>query len=205
MFREVRRRLLPAAARDLYLEAKANFDGKALRSVGHAVSRADRRARRQRHGRTRRGLSDLRLLGEGFLKLADAEVVASKRAAEQAVAAAAVRQQAAPRPPAIFADDDARCPRRWNSQRRMPAWNPPAAIARIEYRGVARSRHQRTAAWSKARCSASRWRPAYDPSLMRRREVWRFQACHAQRRPREIPQIVRNHPLATLTPLTPAS
>lgn len=174
MFREVRKRLLPAAARDLYMEAKANFDGKRYGSAATQFRELIAVLGDSDMAEHADGLKDLRLLGEGFLKLADGEVVTSKRAAEQAVAAAAVRQQEAPRPPAIYADDDAKVSAPVELQRRMPVWNPPAAIARIEYRGLLEVVINERGLVESAVLRKS-VAPSYDPSLLDAVKAWRFQ------------------------------
>lgn len=175
MFREVRKRLLPAAARDLYQEAKTNFDAKRygpaaaqFRELMSVLDDADMREHAE-------GLKDLRLLGEGFLKLADAEVALAEKAAEQQAAAAEVtRQQQATRATTIYTDADAGVVGPVDLERRMPAWNPPPAIARIEYRGVLEVVINERGLVESAvlRRSVS---PAYDPSLMDALKSWKFQ------------------------------
>jgi TonB family protein len=172
MFREVRKRLLPAAVKDLYLEAKANFDAKRFgqsatqfRELIALLDDGDLKEQAE-------ALSDLRLLGNGFLKLADAEVTAASRA-EQTAAVEAARQVVAPRPQTIFSDSDAGVVAPVEIERRMPAWNPPAAIARFEYRGVLE-----VIINEKGQVEAATLRrsitPAYDPSLMQALKFWRF-------------------------------
>jgi TonB family protein len=175
MFREVRRRLLPAAARDLYLEAKQNYDGKRygpaatqfreLLSVMADEDMAD-------HVES---LSDLRMLAEGFLKLSDGELSATRRAAEaQAAAAAAAAAPPVVQGPVIYGDGDPGVSPLVELDRRMPAWSPPPALARFEYRGVLE-----IVVDEKGRVeSAVMRRPvhaAYDPALLNSVKNWRFQ------------------------------
>lgn len=173
MFREVRKRLLPAASRDLYLEAKANFDAKRygqsatqFRELIAVLDDDDMKDQAET-------LSDLRLLGNGFLKLADAEVGAASKVAEQAAQVEATRLAAAPRPQTIFSDADAGIVFPVEIERRMPAWNPPAAISRFEYRGVLdiiiNEKGQVEAATLRRSIT-----PAYDPSLMQAVKFWKF-------------------------------
>jgi TonB family protein len=173
MFREVRRRLLPAASRDLYLEGKANFDakryGQAATQFRELIAVLDDDDMKDQA----EALSDLRLLGNGFMKLADAEVAVASKAAEQTAQAEAARQATAPRAQTIFSDVDAGVVAPVEIERRMPAWNPPAAIARFEYRGVLEVTIN-----EKGQVEAATLRrsitPAYDPSLMQAVKFWKF-------------------------------
>jgi tetratricopeptide (TPR) repeat protein len=87
VFQDVRRRTLPTAVRSLYTKAKANYDGKRwsdakrefeglLALLGDPDMAAQQTA-----------LSDLRELGEGFLRLADSELGAEARRKQEAEAA----------------------------------------------------------------------------------------------------------------------
>ena len=80
MFQQVRRRVLPAATRDLYARAKADFDGKSyaaassqLKTLLALVGDPDLAAQAP-------AMADLKMLGEGFLKLAEAELAAAAKA-----------------------------------------------------------------------------------------------------------------------------
>ncbi len=74
MFRDVRTKRLPTAARDLYMRARTRYDEKAyvdaaslLRELLTALGREDL------EGQV--GLADLKLLAEGFLRLTETEIV----------------------------------------------------------------------------------------------------------------------------------
>lgn len=137
MFRDVRKRLLPAAARNLYTSAKGAFDAKAypdavgqfkdLLAILADADLADQYA----------ALADLKQLGDGFLRLAEAEIAAtSKRSA-----GAGPDTTAVPGPAAgvkrIYsaADRDVRGP--VEISRKLPVWTPanPAEM-RTTFRGV---------------------------------------------------------------------
>ena len=175
MFREVRRRLLPAAARDLYLEAKQNYDGKRygpaatqFRELLAVMADADMAEHVA-------GLSDLRMLAEGFLKLSDGEMVAAQRAAElQAQAVATAAPPPVIKGPVIYSDGDPGVTPLVEIDRRMPAWSPPPALARFEYRGMLE-----VVVDEKGRVESAVVRravhPAYDPSLLNAVKNWRFQ------------------------------
>ena len=80
MFQQVRRRVLPAATRDLYARAKTDFDGKNytaavsdLKTLLALVGDPDLASQAA-------PMADLKMLGEGFLKLAEAELAAAAKA-----------------------------------------------------------------------------------------------------------------------------
>jgi TonB family protein len=138
MYHDVRKRLLPATTRDLYAKAKTAFDAKQYASassqfremlalIGDADNSADA------------DLSDLKMLGEGFLKLSEGEVIAAAQAAQAAAAAraAAAAAPVAPPPPSIYGADSVDVVPPVDVDRRLPPWNPPTVVARtMEYRGL---------------------------------------------------------------------
>lgn len=175
MFREVRRRLLPAAARDLYLEAKHNYDAKRF---GQASTQFRELLSVMADGDMAdsvESLSDLRMLAEGFLRLADGEMLAARKAAElQAAAAAAAAPPPVVKGPVVYADGDPGVSPLVEIERRMPAWSPPPALARFEYRGVLEVVVDERGLVE----SAVMRRPvhaAYDPALLNAVKNWRFQ------------------------------
>jgi TonB family protein len=173
MFREVRRRILPSAARDLYAEAKSNYDGKRygpastqFRELLAVIADSDMAEHAQ-------GLSDLKMLADGFLKLSEAEQTAARRAAEQQAAAVVAAQQQALMPPPIYGDSDAGVTAPVELERRMPAWNPSPAVAGFEYRGlleiVVSEQGQVEGAFMRRPSH-----PAYDAPLLNAVKAWRF-------------------------------
>jgi hypothetical protein len=179
MFREVRKRMLPGAARDLYAKAKANYDARQF-----AAAAADFRdmlaiINDSDMGDRAASLADLKMLGEGFLKLADGEVVAATRAAQAAAAArsAAVAPvpPVAPAAPSIYSAEDKNIVGPVDIDRRLPMWNPPTVLARTtEYRGVLEvvideRGNVESAALRKPVA------PTYDPVLLAAAKSWKFQ------------------------------
>lgn len=163
MFRETRQRLLPAAARAKYTEAKTAFDRQQFvesagrfREVQTLLSDASFIADVD-------GLRDLKVLSEGFLNLAESAARKAELAATQPpsttprpAAPASARLAATPTPapvvasspapgPApvtrstanatVYSEADALVQPPVDVNRRLPAWTPPPALARTEFRG----------------------------------------------------------------------
>ena len=174
MFREVRKRILPTAARDLYAKAKASYDAKqyanaasefrdmlAIINDGDMGTRAD-------------GLADLKLLGEGFLKLADGEVVNAAKAAQAARAAAVVPAPPAPRVPVIYSPEDRTVVAPVDIDRRLPAWTPATAIARtMEHHGLLEVVINEQGKVESATLRKS-VEPSYDRDLLAATKSWTF-------------------------------
>ncbi len=179
MFREVRKRMLPGAARDLYAKAKADYDAKQYASAASqfrdmlaVINDADM-------GDRAASLSDLKMLGEGFLKLADGEVVAAARAAQAAAAARAAAVTpvvpVAPPAPVIYSADDKSVVPPADVERRLPMWNPPTVMARTtEYRGVLELIIDERGAVESA-VLRKPVAPTYDPVLLIAAKSWKFQ------------------------------
>lgn len=179
MFREVRKRMLPATARELYAKAKADYDARQYASAAAqfrdmlaVVNDADM-------GDRAADLSDLKMLGEGFLKLADGEVVAAARAAQAAAAAraaaAAPAAPAAPPVPVIYSADDTSVVPPADIERRLPMWNPPTVMARTtEYRGMLELVIDERGVVESAVLRKT-VAPTYDPLLLIAAKAWKFQ------------------------------
>lgn len=179
MFREVRKRMLPATARELYAKAKADYDARQYASAAAqfrdmlaVVNDADM-------GDRAADLSDLKMLGEGFLKLADGEVVAAARAAQAAAAARAAAvapaAPAAPPVPVIYSADDTSVVPPADIERRLPMWNPPTVMARTtEYRGMLELVIDERGVVESAVLRKT-VAPTYDPLLLIAAKAWKFQ------------------------------
>jgi tetratricopeptide (TPR) repeat protein len=173
MFRDVRKRLLPTAARNLYTSAKGRFDEKEyadaatqfkeLLAVLADPDLADQYA----------ALADLRQLGDGFLKLSEAELATTGKAA----AVPAPPPAASPAPntaPRIYssADRDVRVP--VELSRRLPQWTPAnPAEARTVYRGVLEVIIDEQGVVESAAVREP-VAPFYDAQLIEAARTWRF-------------------------------
>jgi TonB family protein len=176
MYHEVRKRLLPATTRDLYAKAKTAFDAKQyasasaqFRSMLALIGDADNSADAD--------LSDLKMLGEGFLKLSDGEVIAAAQAAQAAAAAraAAAAAPVVPPPPSIYSADNVDVVPPADVDRRLPLWNPPTVVARTtEYRGLLEVVVDERGAVESV-VLRKPVTPTYDPMLLDAAKRWKFQ------------------------------
>ena len=150
MFHDLRKKMLPAAVRDLYASARTNFEKKnynvasgQLRSLLALISDDDLKDQAVT-------LADLKMLGEGFLKLSDAELAAAaavppeKPAASASAPASTAASTPPPAPtaapgPKIYSPSDADVTPPVDVSRQVPPWRPPnGMVQRIEYRGLLR-------------------------------------------------------------------
>jgi hypothetical protein len=138
MYRDARRRLIPGVARSTYASAKDNFEHGQLTTAAaqfHDVlailSSPDTSGDN--------ALSDLKMLADGFLKLAEQQTAARKTPATVPPPATAVPAPAAGPEPAvarstpgrIFAAADADVVPPITVTQVMTDWNPPVGVARV--------------------------------------------------------------------------
>jgi TonB family protein len=170
MFQQVRARALPTAAKDLYSKAKANFDGRHFTEAQAEFEEMLAIVQEAAADDPKSPVADLRQLGEGFLKLTNAELTAA--AAAVAPAQVALRP-ATPKVLIVYSPDDADVVPPTEIVRDMPAWNPPWTEKR-KYTGMLRvdidenGRVERTAIVQPIL-------PAYDSRLLAAAKTWRFQ------------------------------
>ncbi|MGE3507886.1 MAG: hypothetical protein AB7N65_03275 [Vicinamibacterales bacterium] len=138
LFREVRQRTLPAAARKLYADAKGSYDDEAWSDATRGFAAllallADPDA--ASHEET---LADLKQLGEGFLALAEAEVASARRAEEEAQRTAQEAAAAAAAETARRAAEAAAAEQRAAEERghRIYSAGDPDVIPPVELRRV---------------------------------------------------------------------
>jgi TonB family protein len=173
MLHDVRKRLLPAAARAEYAKAKADFDEKKyapaidgfkdLLAIVSDPDTADARA----------SLADLKQLGEGFLKLATAEAAAATKPAPQPEPAPATTS-VSPKEPVIYSADDLEVTAPVEIHRVMPAWTPSLPTqARLEFRGTLEVVVDETGQVSSAAIRKATT-PGYDAVLLEAAKTWRY-------------------------------
>jgi TonB family protein len=175
MLHDVRKRLLPVAARGVYAKAKADFDDKNYQGAVDGFNELLAIVADPDTADARAALADLKQLGEGFLKLATIEVAAAAKAAAAPPASAPV--QTAPQGPATYSADDSDVTPPVELQRTMPVWTPNLPTqARIEFRGtleivVDEDGHVASAAIRKSTT------PGYDAALLDAAKSWRYRAA----------------------------
>jgi tetratricopeptide (TPR) repeat protein len=130
LFQQVRARTLPAAAKDLYAKARANFDGKHFTQAN--VQFEEMLAVLKEAGDDQKSpVADLKQLGEGFLKLTKAELTPAVPAAPPSAATRSVSTNT----PTIYTFEYADVVAPVDIARDLPAWNPPAALASMTLGG----------------------------------------------------------------------
>jgi hypothetical protein len=154
IFTDLRRKLLPQAARAVYARAKGSYDAKQFASSASEFKFLLALLNDPLMADSAADFADLKMLADGFLKLSEAEVAATKPAAPAqppapanaggtttapttAITPAATPQTSAPSGPMIYSatDTDVKAP--VEVTRQMPPWNPPNPTARMQiYRGL---------------------------------------------------------------------
>ena len=175
LFRSVRKRALPAAARETYVTAKREFDQRnheqaadgfttllAILNDGDVDMRAD-------------GLADLKVLAEGFLSLSRADV--ASKVAERNVLPVA---EPAPPPPApapdqpFYSVEDRDVTPPEGIDRRLPAWDPPSQTLRgLEHKGLLDLLIDESGAVETVAILDS-VSPFYDHALLKAAERWTY-------------------------------
>jgi len=132
MFRDVRRRVLPDAARSFYSKGKASFEEKNFADASTSLKQLLAILEDEEMAGQEASFADLKLLGEGFLRLSEAELAAAAKANPAGPGAG----NAASGPRLYSGDDlDVRAPSVIRQE--LPTWNAPRQmIPGTEYRGV---------------------------------------------------------------------
>ena len=136
MLHDVRKRLLPSAARTVYTQAKADFDAKNYEAASTGFTELLAILADPDTAEASAGLSDLKMLGDGFLKLANAELAAKTKAAVPLPEKPA-DAPAAPAGPKIYSADDADVQPPTEIDQALPKWEPKdAALANLTFHGT---------------------------------------------------------------------
>jgi TonB family protein len=182
MFHAVRQRMLPGIIKDLYTKGRASFEaGRHAEAASQLRDMLDLLEDEDATGLPE-AIADLRMIGEGFLKLADLEVDAAKAAADAAAsraaaAKAATAERAQPEPPpapSAHTDGDAGVTPPVAVVRTLPAWRPAsAAMAARMYQG-----HLRIVIDERGRVESAAlvrpFLPGYDELLVEAARQWQF-------------------------------
>ena len=184
LFHDVRKRLLPAAAKDLYTNAKTSFDAKNYATASTQLKQvlavlADGALVEQASS-----LADLKMLAEGFLRLSEAEVAAAAKPSAPPQAAPPASPPAAPTAPdsapllRIYSAADRDIVPPLEIERKLPAWVPPNPVAqRTLFRGVVEVIIDEKGAVESAvlREPVSRY---YDAALLESTKTWKFRPAN---------------------------
>jgi len=207
MFHEVRRQQLPAAAKRIYATAKTSFENKNYVAAAAQFKAMFAILDDPDMGDQAAGLADLRMLGEGFVALAEGQIAAAAAAkpatpppsapssTPASAPAAAAPPAAAPNPapsasPATASadakiytsfDKDVTAP--VEIERRLPAWVPSNAIEQKNvYIGTLAVVIDEKGAVESAALQKS-VSPTYDPQLLQAAKSWRFRPARLNGQP----------------------
>jgi tetratricopeptide (TPR) repeat protein len=170
LFQQVREHALPAAAKDLYTKARASYDGKRYAEARTRFEEMLAVLKESPALESNASVADLKQLGEGFLKLTNAEL--TPVVAVAAPPPAAVRT--APKAAAFYSPADADVTPPVELVRELPPWNPPASLPNMTYSGSLlidideRGNVERAAIVEPIA-------PPYDNRLVAASKTWRFQ------------------------------
>lgn len=190
LFRDVRRRQLPEAARSVYAKGKSHYDAKRWPDAKSVFTTLLALLNDPDAAAEKAALADLKQLGEGFLKLTEAEIAAEERrvadaaaakakadeAARMAAAAAEAAQQAAiaAAAPAVYSVDNPDVVPPVELRRAMPRWVPPTrAMAAAAHTGLLVLIIDESGVVTDASI-AKTIAPAYDQALRDAARTWRY-------------------------------
>jgi hypothetical protein len=180
MFHAIRKQLLPGIVKSLYGKARRAFEEKNYAEASSGFKDMLDLLGDPDVGSAAESMQDLKMLSEGFLKLANLELDASKAAADAAAAAAAARalEAAAPPPvpaaPTLYSDNDAGVTPPVAVSRTLPPWRPVnAAMAARSYQGHLRVVIDETGRVESATLMRS-FLPGYETDLVDAARRWTF-------------------------------
>jgi TonB family protein len=201
IFHDVRRRILPVTVRDLYAKAKTNFEQGKYDVAKPQFEDLMTLLADDDLAEDAASLSDLKMLSDGFLKLATAQLAAKADAAKTApppVTKPAVSEEA----PVATATDrtygiedkevtppvDVRCP--------MPEWHPVTPAQMRDFRGVMRVVITVDGKVESATIVTA-GHPAYDPLLVAAAKDWQYKPAMRDGQPvryqKMIPFVLKPH------------
>lgn len=168
LFDVVRKRTLPSVAQELYAKAKQSYDAgrwdlarTQFRELMDVVASPAMDIQAP-------GLTDMRVLADGFLKLTEAEIEnARPKPAASPVAASIVDRRR------VYSAMDAGIVPPAEIEKRLPAWAPPASARRVELRGVLLVVINERGTVDSAKLDKP-LSPYYDSLLLNAAKTWRF-------------------------------
>ena len=187
MFHDVRKRLLPTTARELYSTAKTSFDAKQFALASAQLKQLLQILSDGALAGQASSMADLKMLAEGFLRLSEAEVAAAAKPLPPPPPPPASPPAAAGGPPAaadsapvfrIYSAADRDIVPPLELERKLPAWVPPNPVAqRTLFRGVVEVIIDEKGAVESAvlREPVSRY---YDTALLESTKTWKFRPAN---------------------------
>ena len=172
MFQQVRELTLPAAAKDLYAKARANYDAKRFAEARPQFEEM-MAVLKEAASDSNPSIADLKQLGEGFLKLTYAELTPAPPPQPAPVAAPAP-VRSAPVLPKVFTSGDTDVVPPVEVTREMPAWNPPASFDKLTFTGTLQIEIDERGTVGRATLLEP-VTPAYDARLIAAAKNWKFQ------------------------------
>jgi hypothetical protein len=180
MFHAVRKQLLPGIVKALYAKSRRTFDEKRYAEAASGLRDTLDLLADPDVGAAAESMSDIKVLAESFLKLADVEVANAKAAETAAAAAAAARAKEAavpppsPATPTIYSDNDSSVNPPVAVVRTLPPWRPPnAAFATRSYQGHLRVVIDETGRVESATLLRP-FLPGYDIDVVEWAKKWQF-------------------------------
>jgi tetratricopeptide (TPR) repeat protein len=169
LFQQVRQRTLPAAAKDLYAKARVSFDGKRFSEARAQFEEMLAVLKDAAVGDSSSPVADLKQLGEGFLKLTNAELTPVAPATPPPVAV-----RVAPVKAAFYSSGDADVAPPVELVRDLPSWNPPPSLPNGTYSGKLQIDIDEQGLVERA-ILIEAIAPPYDNRLLAASKTWRFQ------------------------------
>ena len=172
MYRDIRRRTLPATARARYADGKAAYDAKEYsRAAGHFREVLAIAGDLDAQGEA---LGDVKQLAEGFLTLADAAIAAAAPPPPAAVESAPAPAAPVTAEPAMYTADDTDVIPPGDIQRPMPPWRPPSGrLVITKLRGSLEVVVNERGEVESAKMRREMWAP-YDAQLLEAARSWKF-------------------------------
>ena len=203
IFHDVRRRILPATVRDLYAKAKANYEQGRYETAKPQFEDLMTLLADDDLAEDAASLSDLKMLADGFLKLATAQLAAKAEAAKAAAPPPVTKPAASEDPPPtssavdrtygvedkeVTPPVDVKCP--------MPEWHPATPAQMRDFRGVVRVVITVEGKVESATIITPGY-PTYDPLLIDAVKTWQYKPAMRDGQPvkyqKLIPFVLKPH------------